>query len=120
MIRDGERRGLLAPGKTIIDASSGNTGIAYAWIGGALGYPVHICLPENASPERKRILKRTARTLFSRRRSKARTARSGASRRSSRPSPDRYFYPDQYNNDANWREHYNGTALEIWDQTAGR
>src|SRR5215813_11759226 len=57
MVRDGERRGLLNKEKTIVDASSGNTGIAYAWIGAALGYRVHICLPANASPERKRMLK---------------------------------------------------------------
>lgn len=120
MIRDGERRGLLTLGKTIIDASSGNTGIAYAWIGGALGYPVHICLPENASPERKRILKAYgAKIIFT----SPLEGTDGAQRRVKEivaTDPDRYFYPDQYNNDANWREHYNGTALEIWDQTGGQ
>lgn len=120
MIRDGERRGLLRPGKTIIDASSGNTGIAYAWIGGALGYSVHICLPENASPERKRILKAYgAKIIFT----SPLEGTDGAQRRVKEivaADPDRYFYPDQYNNDANWQEHYNGTALEIWDQTGGQ
>jgi cysteine synthase B len=119
MVRDGERRGLLTPSKTIIDASSGNTGIAYAWIGAALGYKVRICLPENASPERKRILKAYGAevTLTS-----PLEGTDGAQRLVKQivaDDPDRYFYPDQYNNDANWRAHYHGTANEIWEQTGG-
>ena len=121
MIRDGERRGLLTPGKTIIDASSGNTGIAYAWIGAALGYPVRICLPENASPERKKMLRAfgAAVTLTS-----PLEGTDGAQRRVKEivaaDTEDRYFYPDQYNNDANWRAHYETTAPEIWEQTDGQ
>jgi cysteine synthase B len=120
MVRDGERRGLLTRDKVIIDASSGNTGIAYAWIGAALGYKVHICLPENASPERKRMLKAYGAqvTLTS-----ALEGSDGAQRRVKdivAADPELYFYPDQYNNDANWRAHYNGTAPEIWEQTEGR
>jgi cysteine synthase B len=121
MVRDGEKRGLLSPGKTIIDASSGNTGIAYAWIGAALGYPVRICLPENASPERKRMLRAYGAevTLTS-----PLEGTDGAQRRVKEivasDTEGRYFYPDQYNNDANWREHYESTAPEIWEQTGGR
>ncbi len=120
MIRDGERRGLLRPGKTIIDASSGNTGIAYAWIGAALGYPVRICLPENASPERKRILKGFGVDIIP---TSPLEGTDGAQRRVKQivaEDPERYFYPDQYNNDANWKSHYEGTANEIWEQTGGR
>ena len=119
MVRDGERRGLLYAGKTLIDASSGNTGIAYAWIGAALGYPVTICLPENASPERKRILKAYGATIIF---TSPLEGTDGAQRRVKEivaADPDRYFYPDQYNNAANWRAHYHGTANEIWEQTGG-
>lgn len=120
MIRDGERRGLLSPGKTIIDASSGNTGIAYAWIGAALGYPVRICLPENASPERKRMLKAYGADVLL---TNPLEGTDGAQRKVKEivaADQDRYYYPDQYNNDANWRAHYHGTAEEIWRQTDGR
>jgi len=120
MIRDGERRGLLKPGKTIIDASSGNTGIAYAWIGAALGYPVTICLPENASPERKRMLKAYGAEVIL---TSPLEGTDGAQRKVREivaADPDRYFYPDQYNNDANWRAHYQTTANEVWEQTEGR
>ena len=120
MVRDGERRGLLRPGKTIIDASSGNTGIAYAWIGAALGYPVRICLPENASPERKRILKAFGVDVIL---TSPLEGTDGAQRRVKeivKADPERYFYPDQYNNAANWQSHYFGTAPEIWEQTEGR
>ena len=120
MVRDGERRGLLRPGKTILDASSGNTGIAYAWIGAALGYPVRICLPENASPERKRILRAFGVDVIL---TSPLEGSDGAQRRAKQivaEDPDRYFYPDQYNNDANWQAHYYGTAREIWEQTEGK
>ena len=120
MIRDGERRGVLRPGQTIIDASSGNTGIAYAWIGATLGYRVRICLPENASPERKKMLRAFGAevTLTS-----PLEGTDGAQRRVKEivaaDTDGRFFYPDQYNNDANWLAHYHGTANEIWDQTGG-
>ena len=120
MIRDGERRGLLAPGTTILDASSGNTGIAYAMIGATLGYRVEICLPESASPERKRLLKLYGATIID---TPAADGTDGAileARRLYAERPGRYFYPDQYNNPANWQAHYYGTAPEIWQQTDGR
>ena len=120
MIRDGERRGLLTPAKTILDATSGNTGIAYAMIGAALGYRVRLCLPRNASPERQRILRAYGADLVL---TDPRTGTDGAqqeARRLQEAEPDRYFYPDQYNNPANWEAHYLGTGPEIWQQTAGR
>lgn len=120
MIRDGERRGLLRPGKTILDASSGNTGIAYAMIGRALGYNVAICLPAGASEERKRLLRLYGAEIIE---TPAALGTDGAiqeARRLYRDNRDLYFYPDQYNNPANWQAHYFGTAPEIWNQTEGR
>jgi cysteine synthase B len=117
MIREGERTGALRPGKTILDATSGNTGIAYAMIGAALGYPVVLCLPSNASPERKRILSAYGAQIVL---TPADDGSDGAIRRAREThasDPQRYFYPDQYSNPANWRAHYHTTALEIWDQT---
>jgi len=111
--------GKFGPGKTLLDSTSGNTGIAYAMIGAAEGFPVTLCMPENVSVERKRILHayganiiytdpadgsdgaiRTARELYAK-------------------DPSKYFYADQYSNDANWQAHYHGTANEIWQQTEG-
>ena len=117
MIREGERTGALRPGKTILDATSGNTGIAYAMIGAALGYPVVLCLPSNASPERKRILSAYGAKIIL---TPADAGSDGAIRRAREVhagDPQKYFYPDQYSNPANWRAHYETTALEIWEQT---
>jgi cysteine synthase B len=117
IVQDGRRSGKFSAGKTLLDSTSGNTGIAYAMIGAAEGFPVTLCMPQNVSIERKRILFayganiiytdpgdgsdgaiRSARELYAR-------------------EPDKYFYADQYSNDANWRAHYHGTAEEIWHQT---
>ena len=120
MIDAGLKSRKLMPGKTIIDATSGNTGIAYAMIGAALGYPVTLCLPDSASEERKRILRAYGATLEI---TPGDEATDGAIRRVQRivvESPEKYFYPDQYSNPANWRAHYYGTANEIWEQTLGR
>jgi S-sulfo-L-cysteine synthase (O-acetyl-L-serine-dependent) len=120
MIRAGERSGELRPGKTILDATSGNTGIAYAMMGAALGYSVELCLPSNASVERKRILSAYGAKLVL---TPADEGSDGAIRRARETfaaAPDRYFYPDQYSNDANWQAHYRTTGPEIWQQTAGR
>jgi S-sulfo-L-cysteine synthase (O-acetyl-L-serine-dependent) len=120
MIREGERSGALRPGKTILDATSGNTGIAYAMIGAFLGYPVTLCLPESASPERKRILNAYGVELVF---TPAEEGSDGAIRFAQKlyaADRDRYFYPDQYSNPENWRAHYEGTGIEIWDQTQGR
>jgi cysteine synthase B len=119
MIREGERSGALRPEKTILDATSGNTGIAYAMIGSALGYPVELCLPESASHERKRILKALGAVLHI---TPGDEATDGAIRRAQEiyaAAPDKYFYPDQYSNPANWQAHYRTTANEIWQQTNG-
>ena len=120
MIREGERRGALQKSKIILDSTSGNTGIAYAMIGAALGYRVKLCLPAGASPERKRILNAYGAELVF---TPADEGSDGAIRRVREiyaAEPEKYFYPDQYSNPANWQAHYETTALEIWEQTAGR
>lgn len=120
MIRTGLRTGAFGPGKTLLDATSGNTGIAYAMIGAALGLPVKLALPENASEERKHILRAYGAELIL---TDAMDGTDGAQRHVKalvEADPDRYFYPDQYSNDANWKSHYEGTGIEIWEQTEGR
>ncbi|MDQ2808660.1 MAG: cysteine synthase family protein [Chloroflexota bacterium] len=120
MIRDGIERDLLTPNKWILDATSGNTGIAYAMIGAALGYRVRLCLPRNVSPERRRILQAYGADLVL---TDPRLGTDGAQIEAQclqAANPDRYFYPDQYNNPANWQAHYNGTGGEIWQQTEGQ
>jgi S-sulfo-L-cysteine synthase (O-acetyl-L-serine-dependent) len=120
MIRDGERRGALRPGKTILDATSGNTGIAYAMVGAALGYPVKLFLPISASPERKQILQAYGAEIVY---TPGDEGTDGAIRRVRelyQADPERYFYPDQYSNPANPAAHYETTAPEIWEQTQGR
>jgi S-sulfo-L-cysteine synthase (O-acetyl-L-serine-dependent) len=120
MIETAERDGLLYPGKTILDATSGNTGIAYAWIGAAKGYPVTLCLPSNASPERKKILAAYGAELIF---TDAGSSTDGAQRKAKElylENPKKYFYPDQYNNDANWQSHFSHTGPEIWKQTDGQ
>jgi S-sulfo-L-cysteine synthase (O-acetyl-L-serine-dependent) len=120
MVLDGERIGALGPGKILLDATSGNTGIAYAMLGAARGHRVRLCVPANVSPERKRLLRiygadlvftdpmegsdgaiRQVRAIFER-------------------DPERYYYPDQYSNPANWRAHFDTTGVEILAQTEGR
>jgi cysteine synthase B len=120
MILDGEASGALTPDKTIIDATSGNTGIAYAMVGAARGYTVTLCLPENASPERKLILRALGAELVLTNPLESTDGAIREARRLVAAHPGRYFYPDQYNNDANWRAHYDTTAPEIIEQTSGR
>jgi cysteine synthase B len=120
MIQAGLASGALRAGKTIIDATSGNTGIAYAMIGAALGYPVKLCLPDSASHERKRILGAFGAELVM---TPGDEATDGAIRKVHEIvsiDPEKYFYPDQYSNPANWQAHYRTTANEIWEQTGGR
>lgn len=120
MIEDGERRGALTHDKTIIDSTSGNTGIAYALVGAAKGYRVKLVMPGNVSAERKALVTAYgAEIVFS----DAGEGSDGAIRMVRdlvAMDPDAYFYPDQYSNDANWRAHYEGTAVEILEQTSGR
>jgi cysteine synthase B len=120
MILDGERTGRLTHDRTLLDATSGNTGIAYAMICAIKGYKVKLCLPANASHERKQILKNYgAEAVFS----DPGEGSDGAIRLCKKiyeEDPDAYFYPDQYNNPANWRAHFDGTAVEIMEQTHRR
>jgi len=119
MIRAGLANGTLSPGKTIVDATSGNTGIAYAMIGAAIGYPVKLFLPHSASHERKRILGAYGAELVM---TPGDEGTDGAIRRVRElvaANPEAYFYPDQYSNPANWQAHYRATANEIWEQTRG-
>jgi cysteine synthase B len=120
MILEGERSGKLKPGMTILDATSGNTGIAYAMIGASRGYTVKVCLPKNASQQRKQILRHYGVEIVE---TDPMLLTDGAqliAREIFASDPEKYFYPDQYNNDANWLAHYETTANEIWEQTDGR
>ena len=120
MIEDGEQRGALTRDKTIIDSTSGNTGIAYALIGAAKGYHVKLVMPHNVSTERKALVTAYGAEIVY---SDAGEGSDGAIRMVRElvaAEPDRYFYPDQYSNPANVRAHYEGTAVEILEQTAGR
>jgi S-sulfo-L-cysteine synthase (O-acetyl-L-serine-dependent) len=120
MILDGERRGELEPGRTIIDATSGNTGVAYAMIGAARGYRVKLCVPANTEESVQAVMRAYGAELVL---TDAALGMDGATREAHRImslSPRDFFFPDQLNNDANWKAHYEGTATEIWEQTGGR
>ena len=119
MIAEGEASGALKPDLTILDATSGNTGIAYAMIGAGRGYKVKLCLPDNASPERKMILRAFGAELVLTDPLEGTDGAIREARRLHASEPGRYFYADQYNNDANWRAHYDTTAPEIIEQTSG-
>jgi cysteine synthase B len=119
MILAAEQSGRLRPGQAILDATSGNTGIGYAMIGAARGYPVHLTMPANVSAERIRILRAYGAELTL---TDASLGVDGAIVKAQAlhaADPDRYCYLNQYDNDDNWRAHYEGTAWEIWNQTAG-
>jgi cysteine synthase B len=120
MIQEGKRSGALYAGKIILDATSGNTGIAYAMIGAALGYSVTLCLPSNASSERKRILSVYGAKIIETPPDEGSDGAIRHAREIYSKEPDKYFYPDQYSNSANWQAHYQTTAAEIWQQTRGR
>lgn len=117
MIREGERSGALTVGKTIIDATSGNTGIAYAMIGAALGYRVKLAVPANASSERKRILSAYGAEVIYTDPLEGTDGAQVYVKRLAADNPEEYFYPDQYNNPANWQAHYRTTAPEIYSQS---
>ena len=119
MITEGEKSGALRAGLTILDATSGNTGIAYAMIGAARGYKVKLCVPANASPERKLILKAFGAELVLTDPLESTDGAIREARRLKAEEPDRYFYPDQYNNDGNWMAHFDTTGPEIIEQTSG-
>ncbi len=120
IVADAQRRGLLGPTQGLLDATSGNTGIAYAMLGAALGFPVTLCMPSNVSPERKRYLAAYGANVVW---TNPADGSDGAIRKAREliaAEPDRYFYADQYSNDENWRAHYRTTANEIWQQTEGQ
>jgi cysteine synthase B len=120
MIEEGERSGALSSGQTILDATSGNTGIAYAMIGAARGYRVRLCVPANANVERRRIMAAYGAELVLTDPAEGSDGAIQEARRLWARNPTRYFYSDQYSNDANWRAHYDTTGPEIWRQTRGR
>ena len=120
IVNEALRSGRLGAGKSLLDSTSGNTGIAYAMLGAAYGIPIALCMPSNVSKERKRILSAYGATVIY---TDPGEGSDGAIRKAQEiaaAEPDTYYYADQYSNDANWRAHYaNGTADEIWMQTAG-
>lgn len=119
MIEAGEAQGLLKPGRTILEATSGNTGIGLALIGAAKGYNVKLVMPENVSPERKGILQAYGAELVLTDPLEGIDEAILEARRLYEADPERYFRPDQYNNPANWQAHYQSTGVEIWEQTGG-
>jgi S-sulfo-L-cysteine synthase (O-acetyl-L-serine-dependent) len=120
IIAQAERAGKLTRGKILLDSTSGNTGIAYAMIGAARGIPITLCMPENVSPERKRILQAYGANILYTDPAEGSDGAIRVARELYAKHPDLYFYADQYSNDANWQAHYHGTANEIWQQTEGR
>jgi S-sulfo-L-cysteine synthase (O-acetyl-L-serine-dependent) len=120
IVAEAQERGQLAEGKHLLDATSGNTGIAYAMLGAAMGFPVTLCVPANVSPERKHILQAYGANVVW---TDPADGSDGAIRKAralAADEPEKYFYANQYGNDANWRAHYRGTANEIWEQTGGQ
>ena len=120
MIEDGEREGRLVQGKTILDSTSGNTGIAYAMIGASKGYHVKLAMPANVSRERKAVLAAYGAEVVYTDPSELSDGAILEARKIYESDPDSYFKPDQYNNPSNWQAHYDTTAPEIWEQTQGR
>jgi len=120
IVAEATRTGKLVAGKTLLDSTSGNTGIAYAMLGAAQGFPVTLCLPSNVSPERKRMLHAYGAEMIFTDPGEGSDGAIRKARELASAAPDQYFYADQYSNDANWRAHYYTTANEIWRQTEGR
>jgi cysteine synthase B len=120
IVAQGRRSGQFAPGKILLDATSGNTGIAYAMLGAAEGFPVTLCMPTNVSVERKQILTAYGANIVYTDPGEGSDGAIRKARELATEHPDLYFYADQYSNDANWLAHYHGTANEIWQQTEGR
>jgi cysteine synthase B len=120
IVSEARQSGKFGPGKILLDSTSGNTGIAYAMLGAAQGFPVTLCMPENVSIERKRILQAYGANVIYTDPADGSDGAIRYARELYAGSPEKYFYADQYSNDANWRAHYLTTAREIWDQTQGR
>jgi cysteine synthase B len=120
MVREGFKSGALRPGKTLLDATSGNTGIAYAMLGASMGFPVKLCVPSNVTVERKRLLHAYGADMIFTDPMDGSDGAIREARKQVAAAPDDYFYPDQYNNPANWGAHYATTGPEILAQTDGR
>jgi cysteine synthase B len=120
IVAEGRRSGEFSAGKILLDATSGNTGIAYAMLGAAEGFPVTLCMPENVSRERKQILQGYGANILYTDPADGSDGAIRMARELAAKHPEKYFYADQYSNDANWRAHYRSTANEIWQQTQGR
>ncbi len=120
IVGEGRRSGQFSSGKILLDATSGNTGIAYAMLGAAEGFPVTLCMPTNVSVERKRILAAFGANIIYTDPGDGSDGAIRMARELAAKHPDLYFYADQYSNNANWQAHYYGTANEIWQQTEGR
>jgi cysteine synthase (EC 2.5.1.47) len=120
MFLDAMNRGLIKEGKVVIDATSGNTGIALAMVGAALGVPVELAMPANVSEERKKIIKAYGAKVYL---TDPLEGTDGAIlfvRELVEKNPEKYVYLDQYNNPANWKAHFYSTGIELWHQTNGR
>jgi S-sulfo-L-cysteine synthase (O-acetyl-L-serine-dependent) len=120
IVAQAQASGKLTSGKILLDSTSGNTGIAYAMLGAARGFPVTLCMPENVSVERKRILHAYGANIIYTDPADGSDGAIRVARELAAKHPDLYYYADQYSNDANWQAHYQGTANEIWEQTEGR
>jgi len=120
IVAQAQASGKLTSGKILLDSTSGNTGIAYAMLGAAQGFPVTLCMPENVSVERKRILQAYGANIIYTDPADGSDGAIRVARELAAKHPDLYYYADQYSNDANWQAHYHGTANEIWEQTEGR
>ena len=120
IVAEARRAGKLRPGRILLDATSGNTGIAYAMLGAAEGFPVTLCMPENVSRERKQILQGYGANIIYTDPADGSDGAIRMARALAEKHPEQYFYADQYSNDANWKAHYYMTANEIWQQTQGR
>lgn len=120
IVTDARRRGLLGSGKILLDSTSGNTGIAYAMLGSAEGFPVTLCMPQNVSRERKQILQGYGANIIYTDPGDGSDGAIRMARQLAAEHPETYFYADQYSNEANWKAHYCMTANEIWQQTQGR
>jgi S-sulfo-L-cysteine synthase (O-acetyl-L-serine-dependent) len=119
IVADAMHTGKLGPGKTLLDSTSGNTGIAYAMLGAVEGFPVTLCIPGNVSAERARIVRSYGAEILFTDPGEGSDGALHKARELAAAEPQKYFYADQYSNDANWRAHYRGTAEEIWRQTEG-
>jgi S-sulfo-L-cysteine synthase (O-acetyl-L-serine-dependent) len=120
IVAQGRSKGRFGPGKILLDSTSGNTGIAYAMLGAAEGFPVTLCMPSNVSVERKQILSAYGANILYTDPGEGSDGAIRLARELAAKHPDLYFYADQYSSDANWLAHYRGTANEIWHQTLGR